>query len=763
MNFVSKDENGNQIDFLWGASTSSYQVEGNINNSDWSKFTSSDAIKRRVKEHGDIAQVSLNLESPGRAVDHRIPNVFLEDIQRVKLLGMNCYRLSLEWSKIQPRKPAWAESYINARLAFQPYSHLSTNGYDPEEFSIEGLNQYLKMLQVIKANDLKVILTLNHMSLPDWVLTPPTTPPPVALGIDSGFCHSLRGWENSLVVEAFGNFVQHIVNQFKDFVEYWITINEPIATVMQCGYIAGIFPPGFSVGSSLGNDSNVAKSVYFNLIHAHVHAYDIIKKIAGAKTKVGFSHAVIYPNVAAQSSLERQFIGDNEIAKKQWHYAINQYFLDAVTKGDYNQSLLFNGVITHKRDWANKLDFVAPQYYRSANIYHDIVVNATVPWIRGNFKIDLRKQENNENKELYNDLGWSIFPQGFYLLLKEFHNKYKLPILITENGICEAEDRNRSAYIVAHLDAVLAAVKDGVNILGYIHWSIIDNYEWAFGYQKEARFGLFTIDRNARLGNNQLSCPRHITEGALCLQYIIANSKRISKENSNEDPLLKPKQKFGTINDEGSSVQPPSVNFGCIWIVTKKDSNNPFFNLYLNCLSKDKWIGMIFLFDISKWIAIENIQWKPLSVAFLRPFKNGILTFQHKSLKNPKVFCEYEFDTHNSSEKYHLKGKMKSINEVTELSGTKENNMGTWKSNSISPTYITLHRLEGDYDKLHVKYLNNKPQWVTSPLKISEISHSQRDAGNDLLDVKIGVPQIVAGMDISIDWHGKKLTDDIPF
>ena len=388
------------------------------------------------------------------------------------------------------------------------------------------------MLNLIEDRGLNVILTLNHMSLPDWVLTPPIAHDLIEWSAveDIHFRSSLRGWENPVTVKAFENFVRFVVPRLMDLVAYWITLNEPIGSSMATGYLAGVWPPGF-----LG-DGDRARKVYFNFIDAHVRAYDVIKELAGEAAQVGVSHIVMYARQAPQSALQR-LLGRNETARDQFAYAFNHYFLDAVVKGDFNQNLWRQDPPASREAWIGKLDFIAPQYYRSVDIYHSGPTALKVPWLGGAFVADLRGRQDYLAAYLWNDMGWTIYPGGLYEVLKDFHHRYGLPLLITENGMAETEDRNRAAYIVAHLQQVLRAIQEGVDVIGYVHWSIVDNWEWAFGYQDEARFGLFTIDRSAGLAASGVaSYPRHITEGALALQYVIANSQWIAETNSREDP-----------------------------------------------------------------------------------------------------------------------------------------------------------------------------------------------------------------------------------
>lgn len=758
INFTGRDERNTEIPFLWGVSTASFQAEGQINNSDWSIFSRTPNIQDRVEGLPNFfGDTTFRLEPPQHAVHHRCIDVLKQDLDRVELLGMNTYRFSLEWSRIQPMKPAWAETYITTRLSGGDYSGLSTNGYNPNEFNDSAIEFYREMIDEMKERGLTIVLTLNHMSLPDWVLTPPKTP--FVTIEDDYFKNSLRGWESEIVIEAYKNFVERVVFEFIDKVDYWITLNEPIATQMQLGYIAGIFPPGFSL------DGDRAKKVYFNLIRAHVAAYDTIKQIAqnsGVNAKVGFSQYVAYAQTAPQRCIEKK-IGDNDAARDQWDYAINRYFLDAVINGIFNDDLLLNNdfkpVIPQ---WVNKLDFIAPQYYRSFDIYHDLAINSISPWIRGGFHADVRGRTDYLSNKLFNDLGWTIYPGGLYQILKDFHDRYNLPILITENGICQRDDRNRAAYTISHLQQVLRAIKDGVNILGYIHWSIVDNYEWAYGYQNAGRFGLFTVDRDVSIANECESYPRHITEGALCYQYVIAKSMQLSRANNNENPFDLPVKRFGTIDAEGLRIEPPDMSFGGLWKISAIGDNRTLFNLYLTRLSTIQWqdipdtdwVGMIFFLDIAKWVRLENIQW---SGGVGESSSNGILTFRHPSILNQRVFSEYTFATFPTSAQRQLDGTITTGSQIRNVIGIKERKMGTWKKNNVGPDFITLHYLEGDKDRWHGKYLNSKPEWDSFVVDISLFDLTSHSTGEDSIH---GTFTTATGV---VTFGGTKLPDGILF
>ena len=163
-------------------------------------------------------------------------NVLKADLDRAKLLGMNAYRFSIEWSRVQPTQATFDQA------ALQYYD--------------DAINEML-------VRGLKPIVTLNHLTLPSWVLTPPQSSAPTGVAAeDDDFRASLRGWESQQTVDAFITYVNVVVGRYKDRVDIWITLNEPVGSMIGIGYIGGIWPPGFSL------DGNRAKTAYFNLLRA---------------------------------------------------------------------------------------------------------------------------------------------------------------------------------------------------------------------------------------------------------------------------------------------------------------------------------------------------------------------------------------------------------------------------------------------------------------------------------------------------------------
>jgi len=371
-------------DFLWGVSTSAYQIEGGIVN-DWSVWEKS---LKRVKK---LQKKGLNPTDfqAGSACDSY--RRYEEDFDCALSVGANSFRLGIEWARLEPQQDTHVVSEIN---------------------------HYIEVLKVAKKRGLKTIVTLWHWTLPVWVA-------------------EMGGWSNAETVEKFQKYTDMIVREMGGYIDYWVTLNEPMMHVL-AGYIAGYFPP---------NKHNIFKSqrVFKNLVAGHIAAY---KKIH-------------YHFPTAQVSLA-QIVNHIEPANKfnllEWaisgiyHYWWNHRFLAQTKK---------------------YLDFIGVDYY-----FHDRIV-----W-RPPFKKNFNKKTS--------DLGWEIYPEGIYHVLK-YLAKFEKPVIILENGIADADDKYRADFIREHLKYVRQAMDEGVDVRGYFHWSLLDNFEWALGWTP--KFGLFSVDR----------------------------------------------------------------------------------------------------------------------------------------------------------------------------------------------------------------------------------------------------------------------------
>lgn len=234
-------------DFLWGAATSSYQVEGGIEGNDWHLFTTTPALRRRVRI---LTSGRVALRPAGDAVGHRDLGVLRADLARAAGLGLNAYRFSLEWSRLQ-REPG-------------------------APLDAEAVGYYSAVVEACRDAGMTPIVTLNHFTLPAWALAPP----------GRGFRGSLRGWEDERIVDAFAGYAEQAVVALGPRVDRWLTINEPVGSVA-AGYLAGLWPPGFVLAAGR------ARRALRNLARGHRRAYARIKRVAPA-ARVSFAHAVLH-------------------------------------------------------------------------------------------------------------------------------------------------------------------------------------------------------------------------------------------------------------------------------------------------------------------------------------------------------------------------------------------------------------------------------------------------------------------------------------
>ena len=448
------------------------------------------------------------------------------------------------------------------------------------------------MLTSMRNSGLIPIVTLNHFTLPLWVLTPPVNitkniiqqilPAPLRdapIGEPQSadpYWNSLRGWENHRTVEEFIRFTERMVAELKDLVDYWITINEPVASIIGVGYIAGLSPPGFFL------DGRRAKVALHNLIETHVRAYNKITELDdvdadgdGISKRVGFGHLMMY---VIPAKPKRRILNKNNQAAQNVSYFLNDYFLNAVINGEEDLNYLNTLKIRDKTskdfiihdDWKNKVDFIGLNYYRRIHVYHSIIVALSpAKFVGGAFTNDLNEKKRSRSSFdfdcILNDLGWEIYPQGIYEIIMQLKDKYDKPIFVTENGIADKHDRYRAPFIIAHIRQIKKAIDNGANVIGYLHWSLMDNYEWQESYRPEAKFGLFRIDvnnsnNNYRVDNTHSSyeeehLKRQLTRGAEALKLIIKESVSQNKSETIADSAIsKAKSDYGIVKDDGSSI-----------------------------------------------------------------------------------------------------------------------------------------------------------------------------------------------------------------
>jgi len=302
---------------------------------------------------------------------------------------------------------------------------------EPEDgvWNVEALQHYTDYIEDLRKRGIEPVLNLWHWTMPVWFT-------------------DMGGFEKRANVKYFTRFVEKISKELPlDKVKYVITLNEP-NVYASFGYMTGEWVP---------NKKSLFTfvKVYYNLVKAHNASYRVLKR-ANSKLQIGV--AAQLANI--QAKRPRNFM--DVIATWWMRYFWNWWFLNRVNKcQDY---VGFNYYFT--------------DYYR---------------W--GNFK-DLRKKgafyHANPN-EPKNDLGWYMEPEGLHPLLVRIWAHYKKPIMITENGLADQDDEHRRWWIEETIVAMERALSEDVGLIGYQHWSLLDNFEWAYGWWP--KFGLVEVDR----------------------------------------------------------------------------------------------------------------------------------------------------------------------------------------------------------------------------------------------------------------------------
>jgi beta-glucosidase/6-phospho-beta-glucosidase/beta-galactosidase len=345
------------------------------------------------------------------------------------------------WTNVprpQDRLSFWTHPELEIDLASKANVQIFRMGVDwtrlyPErgQFNATAMQRYVEIVKQVREAGMKVMMTLFHHSIPAWT-------------------NAIGGWTNESLLEDFSDFSINVAHYLGDMVDFWTTFNEPhvFVSFVHC---AGMWPPGpqkdviHEVAClAPGGDFGKAMSL---MARAHNEFAKYCRQ-SGVKGKIGFAYNVA--NYVPQHVWDRPAVMALEASTKF-------IFVDAVQ---------------------DNMDFIGLNYYGRE------IISGTAPVI-------------TEDME-YSESGRCVDPAGLYKVLKQFWDRYPGKaegIFITENGISDDTDILRPSYITEHLAAVGQLIKDGVPVLGYVHWTTSDNWEWVDGYCP--KFGLAAVNRSA--------------------------------------------------------------------------------------------------------------------------------------------------------------------------------------------------------------------------------------------------------------------------
>ena len=406
-------------EFLWGAATASYQIEGAWNEdgkgeSIWDRFSHTTG-KVVNNDTGDVA------------CDHY--HRYLDDVALMQRLGLKAYRFSTAWTRVLPA----GRGRVNLR----------------------GLDFYDRLVDSLLAANIEPFLTLYHWDLPQALQ-------------DNG------GWGNRDTCHAFADYAALMVKRLGDRVKYWTTFNEPAVVAFE-GNLLGEHAPGFK-------DPQVAYQIVHNLMVAHGLAVQAIRAIR-LKLQIGIVLNLWNAEPATDSP------EDIAAAEQAWQ-SDAAIFPDVIFKAHYPpgiyEMLGNNMPKVQDGDFAlisQKLDYLGLNSY-----------SRTVVGVNGTF-------DQVAGSE-YTEMGWEVCAPALCRLLNRINKDYDLPpIYITENGAAfkdevssdgKVHDPRRLDYLRQHIIQTRLAMEEGVDVRGYFVWSLLDNFEWSYGYTK--RFGIIRVD-----------------------------------------------------------------------------------------------------------------------------------------------------------------------------------------------------------------------------------------------------------------------------
>ena len=418
-------------DFLLGAATAAHQVEGNNTNSDcW-------AMERM--EHTSYTEPSYD------AVDHY--NRYQEDIRLMAGAGLNAYRFSIEWARIEPEEGHFDDSQA---------AH------------------YLDVIRCCKEHGLEPVVTLHHFSSPKWLI-------------------GKGGWEAESTIEYFARYVRYIIGKLGSELHYVCTINEAnmgiqVAAIAkrytqqmmaqaakQQKYDAGTA----SAGHADDRNSDGTVQVGINLekmMEGQEAAKKENLKVFGVEKAENFTSmrtpqgdCIVCRAHEAARAVIRELYPDIQVG-----LSLSLHDIQAVNGGEAHAKKEWDDEFTHYLPYIQNDDFLGVQNYTRSLVGPDGTLPAP------------------DDAEL-TQMNYEVYPQALAHVIRKVYEEFKGTLMVTENGIATENDQKRTAFIEQALAGVQDCIRSGIPVKGYFHWSLLDNFEWQKGYSMT--FGLIAVDR----------------------------------------------------------------------------------------------------------------------------------------------------------------------------------------------------------------------------------------------------------------------------
>ena len=458
--------------WTFGAATAAAQIEDMNPNSHWE-------IWSRPESEGGLGMGEAYVGEAAQGFTRAV-----EDIALMQELNLDAYRFNVSWGRIEPSRDVISE---------------------------EALTHYDDFIDALLAAGIKPMITVHHFSSPVWIDDPRRDVECPDGPSDEDLC----GFHNEgadLIVEEGRQLGTLLAQRYGDRVDEWATVNEPVNYLLASHGLT-IFPPGRNL---MLTQFDRFLEVIRNYIRFHVAIYEAIEEHDtvdadgdGEAALTGYTL-----NVAKWIPTRRNRLSEDPedvAAAERLTYIYHYLWQDALTDGSFDVDFDQVKDETHE-EWAGKTEWVGLQYYSRGGVTATpglIPVAELTPCFSGfDFGACL---DGTEPTHFVPAMGYEYWEPGIYDILKDFAARYDgVPLIVSESGLATEVGRRRAEHVVRSLEWIWQAREEGVDVRGYYHWSLTDNFEWAEGF--EPRFGLYHVDFD--------TYARSATEGATVLGQI---------------------------------------------------------------------------------------------------------------------------------------------------------------------------------------------------------------------------------------------------
>ncbi len=397
-------------DFLLGASTAAHQVEGNNTRSDFWAM--------------EQAEGSIFKEPSLDSVDHY--NRYREDIDLMASAGLNAYRFSIEWARIQP---------------------------DKERFDLDEIEHYRQVIQYCRDKGIEPVVTMHHFTSPKWL-------------IEEG------GWESEKTADYFAAYCARMATELGDLLNYVCTINEANMGLQLMKIIRDMMAKmgnvqvgvNLDAGNPMAERMKGASEAFGGMDPQKIHHF------LSGRTPDG-DRVIIHAHEKARDAM-KQIRPELKIG-----LTLSLHDFQALPGGEANVLAEQDEEFLHYLEHLEKDDFIGVQNYSRKLVGPDGPVDPP------------------EGSEM-TQMNYEYYPQGISNVVRFVASHFDRPILITENGIATLDDERRQAFIREALAGVMACIEDGIDVRAYLHWTLLDNFEWMLGFVP--KFGLIAVDRKTQ-------------------------------------------------------------------------------------------------------------------------------------------------------------------------------------------------------------------------------------------------------------------------